>query len=352
MRRLLALLTCLIASTGHAADSPPLSRDIKDWNVTCDNVRTCTAVSTRPASAELGELYFPLRIVRKAGPDDALHISVFSYNDLHGDPLIDYESLRMPLVERKRADFDVTEVPELRSASGADALTFIHALRNAKQLAFSTSDGPSSASLIGMTGALLLMDEVQGRIGTVTALARPGDAPASDVPPAPPTPTLPAWTAPSSLSAPQTQQLLDAAMAASRADWQQDVIEGDEPTGKVYALTDEQALLIVQTGCSAYNCDYRLYLMPLAHPEQVRPAPFQTIAQLPDLAPGGSVQFDTATGELTSLQLANGMGGCGISTRWRYDGGRFALSHAAQMSACMGLNDADWPVLWETAVQP
>ncbi|WP_233630983.1 MULTISPECIES: DUF1176 domain-containing protein [unclassified Pseudomonas] len=352
MRYLLALLTCLTLPAVYADDTPPLSRDIKDWNVTCDNVRTCTAVSTRPASAELGELYFPLRIVRKAGPDGDLRISVFSYNDLHGDPLIDGNPLRMPLVERKRAEFDVSEVPELRSATNADALTFIRALRDANQLAFSTSDGPSSASLIGMAGALLLMDDVQGRVGTVTALARPANAPASDVPPAPPAPTLPAWRTPPPLGEMQRQQVLDAAMAASRSDWQQDVIEGDEPTGEVHALTGEQALLIVRTGCSAYNCSYRLYLVPLAHPERPHPAPFQTFTRLSDLTPDGSVEFDATTGELKSLALANGMGGCGAAARWRYDGERFVLSHAAQMTACMGLSAADWPVLWETAVQP
>ncbi|MDZ5601831.1 DUF1176 domain-containing protein [Pseudomonas sp. RP23018S] len=351
MRRLFALLTCLVACTSHAADTPPLSRDIKDWNVTCDNVRTCTAVSTRPASAEAGELYFPLRITRQAGPQGALRVGVFSYIELHGDPLIDGQPVRMPLVQRKRSDYDVSAVPELRSATGASALTFIKALRNAHELAFSTSDDPTTASLDGMTGALLLIDDIQGRVGTVTALARPGAAPASDVPAAPAAPVAPAWTAPAPLDKGVAEQVLKAAMDASRQQWQRDVVDDDEPKGEVHALNAEQALLIVQTGCSAYNCAYRLYVTPLADPAQVKGAPFEEGVVLPDVEPDGSVAFDPATGELTSLTLAMGMGGCGTTARWRYDGARFVLIHAAQMNACMGLSDHDWPVLWETKAQ-
>ncbi|WP_312934321.1 DUF1176 domain-containing protein [Pseudomonas sp.] len=352
MRRFLTLLTCLAACSTHAADDPPLSRDIKDWNVTCDNVRTCTAVSTRPAHAEKGELYFPLRITRKAGADGALHIGVFSYVEVHGDPLIDGEPMRMPLVQRKRSDYDVSDVPELRSASDADALTFIKALRNAGELAFSTSDDPTRASLNGLTGALLLMDDVQGRVGTVTALAKPGPAPASSVPAAPAAPLAPDWKTPAALSKAQAEHVRAVAMNVSSQSWQVEVLDGDEPKGEVHALNAEQALLIVQTGCSAYNCTYRLYVTPIDAPEQVKAAPFADGVVLPDVEPNGSVAFDPQTGELTSLALAMGMGGCGTAASWRYDGAQFVLTHAAQMNACMGLRDQDWPVLWETRAQP
>ncbi|WP_313739407.1 DUF1176 domain-containing protein [Pseudomonas sp.] len=349
MHRLLALLPCLIACASHAADPLPLSRDIKDWNVTCDNLRTCTALSTHAASAEADALSFPLRIVREAGPDGALRVSVFSYNAIHGDPLIDAKPVSMPLQPHQGSADDVSQVPELRSATGGDALTFVKALRNAHALAFDTPDGPTSASLNGMRAALLLIDDVQGRVGTVTALANPGDAPAGSVPAAPASLVIPAWSAPAPLDKAQAEQVLKAAMAATRADWQQDLVDGDEPNGEVHALNAREALLIVRTGCGAYNCAYSLYLAPLAHPEQAHAAPFERVANLPDLAPNGSVAFDPATGELTSLALATGMGGCGVAARWRYDGARFVLSRAAQMSACTGLNERDWPVLWQSA---
>ncbi|WP_296263719.1 DUF1176 domain-containing protein [Pseudomonas sp. UBA6562] len=351
MRRLLALLPCLIACASHAADTLPLSRDLKDWNVTCDNLRTCTAVSTRPASAEADALSFPLRIVREAGPDGVLRVSVFSYNAIYGDPSIDAKPASLPLRSHQGSADDVSEVPELRSATGDDALTFIKALRNAHGLAFDTPDGPTSASLNGMRAALLLIDDIQGRVGTVTALANPGDAPASSVPAAPAPPVIPAWSAPTALDEAQAKQVLKTAMAATRAHWQQDLVDGDEPKGEVHALTAREALLIVRAGCGAYNCTYSLYLTPLAHPEQAHAAPFERVANLPDLAPNGSVAFDPATGELTSLALASGMGGCGVAARWRYDGARFVLSRAAQMSACAGLNERDWPVLWQSATK-
>ncbi|MFS0826678.1 DUF1176 domain-containing protein [Pseudomonas phoenicis] len=351
MRRLLTLLPCLIACASHAADTLPLSRDIKDWNVTCDNLRTCTAISTRPASAGADALSFPLRIVREAGPDGGLRVSVFSYNAIHGDPLIDAKPVSIPLRAYQGSADDISEVPELRSATDGDARAFIEALRNANALAFDTPDGTTSASLNGMRAALLLIDDVQGRVGTVTALAKPGDAPAKRVPAAPSAPVIPAWSAPAALDEAQAERVLKAAMAATRADWRQEVVDGDEPKGEVHALNAREALLIVRTGCGAYNCAYSLYLTPLAHPEQARAMPFEHANNLPDIAPNGSVAFDPATGELTSLTLATGMGGCGVAARWRYDGSRFVLSRAAQMSACMGLNERDWPVLWQTATK-
>ncbi|WP_459205281.1 DUF1176 domain-containing protein [Pseudomonas sp. MLB6B] len=351
MRRLLALLPCLIACASHAADTLPLSRDLKDWNVTCDNLRTCTAISTRPASAEADALSFPLRIVREAGPDGALRVSVFSYNAIYGDPRIDAKPVSIPLRPHQGSADDISEVPELRSASGSDALASIEAMRNASALTFDTPDGPTSASLNGMRAALLLIDDVQGRVGTVTALAKPGDAPASKVPAAPVAPAIPVWSAPAALDETQAEQVLKTAMAATRADWRQGLVDGDEPKGEVHGLSTREALLIVRTGCGAYNCAYNLYLTPLAHPEQAYAAPFERVANLPDLAPNGSVAFDPATGELTSLALASGMGGCGVAARWRYDGARFVLSRAAQMSACTGLNERDWPVLWQSATK-
>ena len=67
------------------------------------------------------------------------------------------------------------------------------------------------------------------------------------------------------------------------------------------------------------------------------------------LPPGGSVEFDPASGELSSFTLAMGMGGCGFTQRWRYDGKGFVPVHATMLGTCLGLDSAYWPVLWRTA---
>lgn len=263
--------------------------------------------------------------------------------------MLDGKALSTAMAVGEQKDGDVSQV---LSATGEQAKALIAELRKGNELILPTKDGQSSASLAGMSAALLLMDSVQDRVGTVTALLRQGPAPASDVAPAPQGPALPEWRVPVALDKAQAKHILDAAMAATRTSWEQDLIEDQPAKGEAFALNDREALVIIRTGCPAYNCAYSLYQTPIAHPEQARPAIIAEVLRLPFMLPNGSVEFDPASGELSSYELAMGMGGCGTSLRWRYDGSAFRLIHAAQMSTCMGLDEAYWPVLWRSRPVP
>ncbi|AZE89550.1 DUF1176 domain-containing protein [Pseudomonas orientalis] len=72
------------------------------------------------------------------------------------------------------------------------------------------------------------------------------------------------------------------------------------------------------------------------------------VPNLPEREPQGFVEFDPATGELSSQVRAMSMGNCGTALRWRYDGNGFTLTHAAEIIPCMGLDQVYWPVLWRT----
>ncbi|SDT11926.1 Protein of unknown function [Pseudomonas asplenii] len=349
-RPLVALLIAVTSCTAYAEEQVPLYREIKDWVIACDNTRSCTAIGAVPMRDDTGaRLTFSLRITREAGPEGALRVGAFSYNAVAGKPLLDGKALRTSMAASARKDGDV---PEVLNATGDQAKALIAELRNGNELILLTKDGQSFASLAGMSGALLLMDSVQGRVGTVTALVRQGSASASDVPPAPAAPTLPEWRAPVALDKAQAQHIRDAAMAATRASWQQDQLDDTPAEGEAFALNDRQALVIIKTDCGAYNCSYRLYETPIAHPEQAHPVRIDAVPQMPDMLPNGSIQFDPVSGELSSHELAMSMGGCGTSLHWRYDGSAFRLTHAAQMTVCMGLSEADWPVLWRSQASP
>ncbi|WP_410524878.1 DUF1176 domain-containing protein [Pseudomonas sp. DTU_2021_1001937_2_SI_NGA_ILE_001] len=348
-RSAFALLLALVASPVLAADEAPLYRDIKDWLVGCDNTRACTAIAAVQARDDTGTDTYSLRVTREAGPGGELRVGLFSYNPPTGQPLLDGQPLSIRLGPGRP---DTGDVGEVFAVQGDSAQRLLAELRNGKQLSLPVADGVVVASLSGMSAALLLMDSVQGRIGSTTALLRQGPAPAASVPTAPAPPSLPAWQAPAPLSPADSQRLLDTVMATTRAQWQAEVYEDSPPEGKAFALTTNQALVIIKTGCAAYNCTYSLYQVPLAHPDQARPINMAEMSRWPDLQPTGEVDFDPVTGELSSLQLAMGMGGCGTSARWRYDGERFRLTHLAQMGVCMGLNEAQWPVLWRTVDAP
>ncbi|PVZ10440.1 MULTISPECIES: DUF1176 domain-containing protein [unclassified Pseudomonas] len=341
-----ALLLALAANTAVAANEPPLYSTYKDWLIGCDNTRTCTAIGAVQQRDDTGHATFSLRISREAGPEGALRIGVFDTGAAKAQPLLDGKPLNTAFGPGELHEGDV---PEQFAATGSQAMALIRELRDGHNLVLRTQDGQALASLSGMSAALLQMDAVQGRVGTQTALLRPGDKPTSDVPAAPAAPSLPAWHPAPALNAATAQRLGETVIAATRADWENTLDEGTPAQAQAYALNASQALVLIKTGCAAYNCTYSLYLAPLEHPEQARKVDLPQPTPVADDEPGGDFSFDPARGELTSEFMAMGMGGCGTSIRWRFDGSGFALADARQMSACMGLAEAYWPVLWRTS---
>lgn len=332
-----ALLALLPGVAFAAAPDVPLYKGIKAWVVGCDNTRQCTAVS-----AEEGTLDQPLtvNIVREAGPQGTLRVSISSMSDLSGGLLLDGKPLHSAM-QKGAAD-----QPDW-SATGAQAQGLIDELRNAGRLSVSTTDGNASASLSGLSAALLLIDDMQGRLGSSTALIRRGDAPASAVPPAPPLPELPAFKAALPLGEAQAQQISAAVIKATKADWAEDDAGGIPVEGQAYALGEHSVLVSIRYGCGAYNCGYALYQASRVAPYTAQPV------QVLDVAggklggePAGYVDFDPASGVLSSYNKGRGIGDCGISQSWQYDGARFVPRSLAQMDRCNGASSDYWPVLW------
>lgn len=345
-RSTLALLIALAAGSASAAEQVPLYSNLKDWLVACDNTRQCTAISNAAEQDVQTLPTWSLSVSREAGPEGALHVGVFSYNKASGQPLLDGEPLQVKLQPGQLTE---GSVPEVYSVEGADARALIAELRNGQRLLLPTEEGEAVTSLNGMSAALLLMDSVQGRLGTTTALLRSGSNPASSVPAAPAAPLAPTWQAPKPLSDAESKRVLDAVITAMRSDWEKDMLEDGLPEGQAFALSEREALVILKTGCGAYNCDYSLYQTQLDQPQQARKASIPEIPMFEDLPPNGSVEFDPASGDLSSFTLAMGMGGCGFTQRWRYDGKGFTATHATMLGTCIGLDSAYWPVLWRSA---
>ena len=345
-RSTLALLVALAASSASAAEQVPLYSNLKDWLVACDNTRQCTAISNAAENQADATPTWSLSVSREAGPEGAVRVGLFSYNEASGQPLLDGKPLQVKLQPGQLTE---GAVPEVYSAQGADAEALIAELRNGQRLLLPTAHGNAVTSLNGMSAALLLMDSVQGRLGTTTALLRKGSNPVSSVPAAPAAPPAPTWQAPKPLSDADSKRVLAAVREAMRSDWQPEMYEDGLPEGQAFALSEREAVVILKTGCGAYNCNYSLYQAPLDHPQQARKASIAEIPVFEDLPPNGSVEFDPASGELSSFTLAMGMGGCGFTQRWRYDGKGFAPIHASMLGTCIGLDSAYWPVLWRTA---
>jgi hypothetical protein len=140
-----------IGGGAHAAGT----KAVKDWQGVCANTLACTALGFAAEDADPGGY---LLIQRSAGPTAAPKV-VIVFDPADTQPSSDW--------------------------------TLIAAMRKGDSLdVWSGGANKVKLSLAGTAAILLWMDDQQGRVDTVTALARPGAKPASAVPPPAPAPLI------------------------------------------------------------------------------------------------------------------------------------------------------------------
>lgn len=342
--RLLPL--CLLACAAQAAPEPeavPLYREIKDWVVACDNGRRCQAVSARESD------YSPLRLLlsRDAGPDGRLQLRlVYAGQSQYFPLLLEERLLPEPLTNALRLVPDDNEL--VLEAEGIAARRLLSELRNGNRLRMGTDgDDEAVVSLSGLSAALLLMDSVQGRLDSRSALYRPGTRAEIEVPSAPELPRLRPYPSPTPLSAEEAELITDAVMQETREQWQ-DQEMADEPVGKAYALGADEALVLIRSWCAAYNCEYALYRVGRKAPYEGRELRLDPVP-LEGSGATGSVTYDGRTGVLSYSMRGRGIADCGESGSWRFDGERFQLRSYRRMLRCAFGNPGEWPTLWRVA---
>ncbi|WP_249186707.1 DUF1176 domain-containing protein [Pseudomonas sp. KB-10] len=339
------LITALLLATGIAQATPeqvPLYREIKDWVVACGNLRGCQALSA-PESFDYTPL--SLQFERAAGAQAPLRLSLH-YAEQGG-----YAPLRLDgraLSTAGRLHPVESQGETTLVAEGADAQAVLAELRNGAQLRMEGErDYEAVVSLSGLSAALLLMDAVQGRVDSRSALYRPGSRPDGEVPAAPQAPHLRAYPGVTPLSEVEQRDIAQQVMAATRGQWFDEDMSNES---EAFALNDREALVIIRTWCAAYNCDFAVYRVdrqaPYAERDlQLEPAPLGLGAL------SGWVSYNPDTGELGYLYKGRGIADCGESGSWRFDGERFQLASLSFLGRCAARNPGEWPELWRV-VEP
>ena len=335
---LLTLMTPSVVQAENAQaplEAVPMYRQIKDWAVGCDNTRACTAVMAIDDDLMAG---LQTIIRREAGPQGALELTLrvgpaFAEQVLLDGQVLSANWQRIQL----EYDFDLLLKDD-------EALALIRRLRNGARLSSLTEDGELVASLQGLSGALLAIDAVQGRVGHADALVRVGDAPAADVPGAPDTVVLPQFVAAPRMNDEQAHEI-------GRTVKRQANVEGDVPGMsnshyEVHPLDAANVLVILNVGCSGEFCANFLYRVSRAAPYQISEMAFE--APTPLLAPrlSGYVAFDAQSGQLFAADKSQVERGCGVIQQWRYDGERMRLERVARLDRCGYVKPQFWPVLW------
>ncbi|MDS0857553.1 DUF1176 domain-containing protein [Burkholderia pseudomultivorans] len=372
-RRLsLAIAATLLAPslTAHAHQSAQhsIDRNFRNWSVVCDNTRRCIAESGGDDLDSRTGLV--VRLTRDAGPDAQASLELFATAplDLHA-ARVDGRPFDVAPTHWQASDNnanDRTYPFHFRTDDAATIDAWLGASRNAQTLSFGdpASAATPSLSLSGLNAALLLIDDTQGRIGTVTALLRKGGRPAAAVPAAPALPAAPTPAPPAArLSAAERRPLVDAVLAKFGGDVKRcaaDMEDEMSPQARRQAsqatsLSADEALVSIPCQTSSmYNHTDLWYRVRRSPPYAPTPVDFGENANA-GLDSASFVNeltqasYDPADATLSSLVRLRSAGDCGSSASWIFDGRRFVLSDVATNGTCNGMFPDQWARLYRTA---
>jgi hypothetical protein len=311
---------------------PPGVGEVKafhDWLVGCDNRLGCTAVGLPPEDGSGGYVVVRLEAGAAAVPSVEL-------------VLVEPEGAgaTMRVAVEGEDGFRPLELPAAAegarvraSAPEGERAALIRAMRDGDELGLGEAEPPVTVSLRGATAAMLMIDDLQWRIGTVTALARPGDAPAASVAAAPEAPAVTALPIRTLEPAPAAPEGVEASRDAS--------CEG------VGAIAFDLGGAMLWGACDfagAYNRAFRFWI---AGPDGVAPAVFDAPGRRE--ADAAVLTGPALAGDglgIEAVELGRGLGDCGEASRWAWTGEGFALVRLAGLDECLGVAPEDWPVLW------
>jgi len=334
------------AGIGPAATPQPVQsyNSYKSWFVACDNELACVAKGVSEAGADI-------TIERQGGPTGTLVAFIRATQAFRlADIRIDGQPARL---SGPAWQISVSDDETIATSSDLVAIrSLVQRLRNASKVSLGES---TEVPLDGFAAAMLRLDERQGRLGGVTALFRPGPAPASQVPARPPIPKIPNHPISATLQKGEEARLIAGVRADQRAVFDKEECEKD-PTAmepEAHALDDGQALVLIPCMMGAYQGTSLAFIAPRGggHARRlIAPTPYLgSDADHPDGGYFTEGEFDPGTGTLSVHAKGRGLGDCGMSASWIWDGKAFRLSEMSLQQACGGVGPGDWPTLFRSS---
>ena len=311
----------------HATSKTPNSVTYKDWELRCDNTRTCRAAGYQLDKGTAQPV--SMLLTRLAGPDTALQISLQVSSDNSTA-----KSMRLAVgnVVFSNLTFDTaTLVPE-------QVRSVLPELLKNSTATVTAGTANWTLSLNGINAVLLKMDEMQGRLDTPGALIRRGNRAESSVYlllPEPlvrnvrPAPARGTDAALGKLAFPA----LDLRQAKEQCN-NKDAINAKAL--EVRRLTETQLLLSLPCSMGAYNAS-TMHWIAIDKP----PYTSRLISAEGD--------FDAAAGSIMSSMKGRGVGDCWSLQTWHFIGNDFALTQVSGDSMCRGCPGGAWSLTSHTA---
>ncbi len=304
-----------------ASGNDPASFSHLDWELACDNIRTCRAAGYQAEDGDSDPV--SMQLTRTAGPRTGLEIRIQVGEEHEG---------RGPFRLRAGA-VDIRGVaPEPASLDAQQVRRLLPELMRNDQAVVTAADGGAMVlSLRGLQAVLLKMDEAQGRLDTPGALVRRGGRSEASVPPAPPAPVVRAVRPPPSRAtdaalAARIFPALDLRGARESCNRSERL---DAGAASIARLTGDAVLVSIGCGVGAYNYETHLWIANDKPPFAPR-------------AVDAAGDFDSADGSVTSVQKGRGIGDCIWSETFHFDGVGFVRSGESGDTLCRGFAGGAW----------
>lgn len=322
------------APDSHAKPAPGELGVFKNWTVGCDNLKTCKAVALSPEDGEFASTL--MSITRDGGTDGAFVVHI-NGQKVPAIPII-------VAVDGKPVARGGTASDEGVAFTGADARTIAREAANGNQISLTGAKGDqATVSLAGLSAALRYMDAEQGLAGSTTAIVARGDATARIT-----APKLPVIRA-AALANDKSTKLSDEAIDTLRKTNNCEIANfmTDPPTPDYAPLGSGKTLMLLPCDSGAYN----LMAIPFVIGANGTPEVAKFDAETGMSEPGATVQLVNAAFDgrvLGTFAKARGLGDCGISQQFVWDGTQFRLSEQSEMGECRG--STDYITTWRAAV--
>ena len=329
----------------------PLWVQQQGWISACDNRRDCQLLYTPNIGFAEPVNHLTLIIRSQAGPEGRLQLQLEHQGApiepnalrLDGRPL--EPALLAALVQEVEAPDSTRQQQYYRVDDQALARQWLARLRSGQVLELPGAQ-PARVLLTGLAELLQQVDQVQHRQGTLSALATPGEQPASAVPRVQAAPALRPYPGVTPLSARERSGLRAAVQKTLPPPKSEEDDDYVMPARiELYPLTAQQALVFEFSDCGAYICLFDISSRSRTAPYALQPLLMQA---LPDgsVDHTGGINYDPETGTLSSFLMGRGIGDCGEMASWHFDGQAFQLTDYRRMPNCSGLGYDNWPVLW------
>ncbi|MEK1890597.1 MAG: DUF1176 domain-containing protein [Phyllobacterium sp.] len=319
------------------------AKSFKGWVVGCDNLRNCTALGMAPDNDDSAYV----RVTRGGGIGDRPKVAITI--DIGADAAKSTLKLELNGATTGTVSADPLQTTvdgSLATASleGDAAAGLIEAMRNATSMSVTIlQDAKTGAKcdipLTGSAAAFLYLDDEQKRVGTETALAMKGSAASSALLP------LPVASVVRAVKLTEIPDPLPKRPEGVKEPPADSGCTSDFPDMAI-KLSNKLTLWGVCNATGAYNIDYTYWIVGEGKPRLAR---FNIPGLKTDFYPGTATNLSLADDSVTlnSFAKGRGLGDCGTSADWVWDGEGLRLARYSELDACSGVVSDDWPVLFQ-----